>query len=39
MPNTDLARVCSGECPYGYDCKAMECEECAKIRADKSQDS
>lgn len=38
MNNVDLAAICAGECPFGYDCKAMDCEECMKIRAD-SQDT
>jgi hypothetical protein len=33
--NDNMARICAGECPFGYDCKAMDCEECAKIHADK----
>lgn len=39
MTNAELALVCSGECPFGYDCKAMDCEECMKIRADGAQDT
>lgn len=39
MPNTDIARVCSGECPFGYDCKAMDCEACMKIRADEASEN
>jgi hypothetical protein len=33
--NDNMARICAGECPFGYDCKAMDCEECAKMHADK----
>lgn len=33
MNSTEWARLCAGECPFGYDCKAMDCEDCAKIRA------
>lgn len=35
MRNEDMAQICAGRCPFGYDCKAMDCEECAKIRADE----
>jgi hypothetical protein len=35
MKNEETAKLCTGECPFGYDCKAMDCEECAKIHADK----
>lgn len=35
MKNEEMAKLCTGECPFGYDCKAMDCEECAKIHADK----
>lgn len=34
MTNVVLAMMCSGECPFAYDCKAMDCEECAKLHAD-----
>lgn len=32
--NEELAQLCAGECPFGYDCRAVDCEECAKIRAE-----
>lgn len=34
MTSEQVAAVCAGECPYDYDCKAMDCEECLKVRAD-----
>lgn len=37
MTNAELASVYTGECPFGYGCKAMDCEECLKIRADSSE--
>lgn len=33
MTNDQLAKLCAGECPFGYNCKAVDCEECVKIRA------
>lgn len=33
--NQKLARLCAGECPFSYDCRAMDCEDCAKVHADK----
>ena len=35
MTNFDIAAVCAGECPFGFDCRAMDCEECMKLRADE----
>lgn len=34
MTNAELASVCAGECPFGYDCLCPDCEDCAKLRAD-----
>lgn len=30
----EMARVCAGQCPFGYDCQAVDCVDCAKIHAD-----
>lgn len=35
MSDKEQARIYAGQCPYGYDCRAMDCEECAKIHADQ----
>lgn len=36
--NQELARLCAGECPFSYDCRAMDCEDCAKIHTDCSNE-
>jgi hypothetical protein len=39
MTTKDIAEVCSGECPFEFDCRAMDCEECMKLRADEEGDA
>lgn len=35
MSDKEQARICAGQCSYGFDCRAMDCEKCARIHADQ----
>ena len=37
--NKELAQVYAGQCPFAYDCRAMDCEECAKLRMEGAEDN
>ena len=28
--NEMMAALCAGECPFGYQCRDVDCEECMK---------
>ena len=39
MNDAAMAKLCAGECPFGFACKAPDCEECAKLRMEGAEDN
>lgn len=37
--NEMMAALCAGECPFGYQCRDVDCEECMKTTEETGEGS